>query len=185
MNTDKEVPYNPAQPQGTQYNSDVQVPIGQAPPRAPSQLPPNAGFNNPGGIVDTSVSTQQAMDGVHYHYHYYGPGAFVSSGPMPGYGTTNYQNPATAPVPTNPYLTPIYGPGNPAPMNTLEGANNDNYNGRVGGGDGGAVAGGVPATGSAAAPAPARQPRSRRLEFRRRGRRVRFGPWMDLLELEV
>ena len=143
MNTDKEVPYNPAQPQGTQYNSDVQVPIGQAPPRAPSQLPPNAGFNNPGGIVDTSVSTQQAMDGVHYHYHYYGAGAFVSSGPAPGYGTTNYQNPATAPMPSNPYLTPTYGPGNPAPMNTLEGANNDNYNGRVGGGDGGAVAGGV------------------------------------------
>jgi hypothetical protein len=143
LNSDQSVPYNPSQPQGSQLNSDVQVPIGQAQPQAPSQLPPNAGFNNPGGIVDSAALTQQAIDGTHYHYHYYGPGAFVSSGPLPGYATTSYQNPATASAPTNPYLTPVYGPGNPAPMNTLEGANNDNYNSRVGGGAGGAVAGGV------------------------------------------
>jgi len=143
INSDQQVPYNPAQPQGSQDNSDVQVPIGQTPPPQSSRLPPNAGFNNSGGVVDPSTLTQQALDGTHYHYHYYGPGSFVSSGPLPGYAATSYQNPATASAPTNPYLTPVYGPGNPAPMNTLEGANNDNYNSRVGGGAGGAVAGGV------------------------------------------
>jgi hypothetical protein len=142
LNGDQQVPYNPAQPQGTQTDSDVQVPIGQD-GAARTQLPPNAGFNNAGGIVDSSTLTQQAIDGVHYHYHYYGPGSFVSSGPTPGYASASYQNPATASAPTNPYLTPVYGPGNPAPMNTLEGANNDNYQGRVGGGAGGSVAAGV------------------------------------------
>jgi len=143
INSDKQVPYDPAQPQGSQDDSDVQVPIGQAPPAQANRLPPNAGFNNSGGIVDSSTLTQQALDGTHYHYHYYGPGSFVSSGPTPGYAKVAYENPATASGPTNPYLTPMYGPGNPAPMNTLEGANNDNYNTRVGGGGGGAVAGGV------------------------------------------
>jgi hypothetical protein len=143
LNSDQQVPYNPNQPQGNQLNSDVQVPIGQAAPQGSGQLPPNAGYNNPGGIVDNASLTAQAIDGVHYHYHYYGPGAFVSGGGTPGYATTTYQNPATASTPSNPYLTPNYGPGNPAPMNTLEGANSDNYQGRVGGGGGGAVAGGV------------------------------------------
>lgn len=143
INSDQQVPYNPAQPQGSQDNSDVQVPIGQTPPPQPGRLPPNAGFNNSGGIVDPSTLTQQALDGTHYHYHYYGPGSFVSSGPTPGYAKVSYENPATASGPSNPFLTPNYGPGNPAPMNTLEGANNDNYNTRVGGGGGGAVAGGV------------------------------------------
>ena len=143
INSDQQVPYNPAQPQGSQDNSDVQVPIGQTPPPQANRLPPNAGFNNSGGIVDPSTLTQQALDGTHYHYHYYGPGSFVSAGPTPGYAKVSYENPATASGPSNPFLTPTYGPGNPAPMNTLEGANSDNYNTRVGGGDGGAAAGGV------------------------------------------
>ena len=119
INSDTQVPYDPTQPQGSQDNSDVQVPIGQAPPAQANRLPPNAGFNNSGGIVDSSTLTQQALDGTHYHYHYYGPGSFVSSGPTPGYAKVAYENPATASGPTNPYLTPMYGPGNPAPMNTL------------------------------------------------------------------
>jgi hypothetical protein len=142
LNSDQQVPYNPNQPQGSQLNSDQQVPIGQAGAAGNRSLPPNAGFNNPGGIVDNSTLTQQAIDGVHYHYHYYGPGAFVSGGGTPGYATTTYENPATAATPSNPFLTPNYGPGNPAPMNTLEGANSDNYNSRVGGGAGGAAAAG-------------------------------------------
>ena len=136
MNTDKEVPYNPAQPQGTQYNSDVQVPIGQAPPRAPSQLPPNAGFNNPGGIVSAATAEQQAVGGVHYHYHYHSYGY----GPGPGYTATTYENPATSSTPGNPFLTPVYGPGNPAPMNTLAGGGSDNTNAGRGGGIGAAAA---------------------------------------------
>ena len=141
LNADRQVPYDPSVARGSQLNSDVQVPIGT--PQQPTRLPPNAGYNNSGGVVDPSTLTQQALDGTHYHYHYYGPGSFVSGGSLPGYATTTYQNPATASAPSNPFLTPTYGPGNPAPMNTLEGANNDNYNSRVGGGGGGAVAAGV------------------------------------------
>lgn len=112
-----------------------------ATPPAPvsnADVPQVGGYNNSGGLIDSTALQTEATQGVHYHYHYYGAGAVVSN---PGYGQAGYVNPATAPVPQNPYLTPIYGPGNPAPMNTLLGANNDNYNTRVGGA-GGAIAAG-------------------------------------------
>ena len=59
IDRDVQVPISQTPP-GT-MGGDVQVPIGQAQPQAPSQLPPNAGFNNPGGIVD---SAGQALQGV-------------------------------------------------------------------------------------------------------------------------
>jgi hypothetical protein len=120
------------------------APAPQAPPPMPPQpddeddQPMVGGYNNPGGLVDSTALQTQAMQGVHYHYHYYGAGAVVN----PGYAQTSYVNPATAPIPNNPYLTPIYGPGNPAPMNTLAGAGNDNFNGPGAGAIGAAVASG-------------------------------------------
>jgi hypothetical protein len=107
-------------PVASPVNSNVSVPIGQTPTMQAPQ-PANVGFNNPGGIVDSSQLEQQALSGVHYHYHYYGPGTFTSNQALPGYSSAGYQNPATAAVPVNPYMTAPIGPGNPAPMNTLAG----------------------------------------------------------------
>lgn len=143
INKDQEVPYNPNQVQSD--GSNVQVPIGQAAP-ATSALPPNAGFNNSGGLVNSAALQQEALTGVHYHYHYYGPGAVTQPGFTPGYGQAGYLNPATAPMPTNPDATGPIGPGNPAPMNTLAGEYQNSNNGlvpegRFGGVGGGAVGG--------------------------------------------
>jgi len=143
INKDQEVPYNPNQVQSD--GSNVQVPIGQAAP-ATSALPPNAGFNNSGGVVNSAALQQEALTGVHYHYHYYGPGAVTQPGFTPGYGQAGYLNPATAPMPTNPDATGPIGPGNPAPMNTLAGEYQNSNNGlvpegRFGGIGGGAVGG--------------------------------------------
>lgn len=140
INSDQQVPYNPNQVQGD--GSDIQVPIGQAAPPV-SALPPNAGFNNSGGVVDSSALQQQALTGVHYHYHYYGPGAVTQPGFTPGYGQAGYLNPATAPMPTNPDATGPIGPGNPAPMNTLAGEYQYSNNGIVPEGRFGGVGGGV------------------------------------------
>lgn len=146
LNTGRAVQAPAARPQSAPPAQRPQQPIPQqAAQQTPDQVPvqpadaPQAGgYNNSGGLIDSTALQTEASQGVHYHYHYYGAGAVVSN---PGYGQAGYVNPATAPVPNNPYLTPIYGPGNPAPMNTLMGANNDNYNGRVGGGAlGGAAA---------------------------------------------
>ena len=113
---------------GNGIDSDVQVPIGQAAAQAPAQQPQQGdagyGFNNPGGIVSTASAEAQAVGGVHYHYHYHSYGY----GPAPGYTAATYENPATSSTPNNPFLTPTYGPGNPAPMNTLAGAGSDNTN---------------------------------------------------------
>ena len=112
---------------GNGIDSDVQVPVGQAAAQgqqAPPQGQAGYGFNNPGGIVSTADAEQQAVGGVHYHYHYHSYGY----GPAPGFTATTYENPATSSAPNNPFLTPTYGPGNPAPMNTLAGAGSDNTN---------------------------------------------------------
>jgi hypothetical protein len=145
INQDQQVPYNPNQVQGD--GSNIQVPIGQAAPPV-TALPPNAGYNNSGGVVDSAALQQEALTGVHYHYHYYGPGAVTQPGFTPGYGQAGYLNPATAPMPTNPDATGPIGPGNPAPMNTLAGEYQNSNNGlvpegRFGGfGDGGGGVGG-------------------------------------------
>ena len=143
INSDQQVPYNPNQVQGD--GSNIQVPIGQAAPPV-TALPPNAGFNNSGGVVDSSALQQEALTGVHYHYHYYGPGAVTQPGFTPGYGQAGFLNPATAPMPTNPDATGPIGPGNPAPMNTLAGEYQNTNNtlvpeGRFGGVGGGGVGG--------------------------------------------
>jgi len=127
INTDVRVPYNPNQPVGNTGESNVQVPIGQSVPAA-QPLPANVGFNNAGGIVDSSALTTQALQGIHYHYHYYGADSFTSTGSPVGYATMGYQNPATAAMPNNPYLQAPIGPGNPAPMNTLAGTYENNVN---------------------------------------------------------
>jgi len=119
VDSDVSVPLNQTPGSGP-MNSDTSVPIGQTPTTQPPQ-PANVGFNNSGGIVDSAQLQQQALSGVHYHYHYYGPGSFTSGQSLPGYGSAGYQNPATAAVPVNPYMTAPIGPGNPAPMNTLAG----------------------------------------------------------------
>lgn len=124
---------------GNGVDSDVEVPIGQAAAQQPQQPPPadaGYGFNNPGGIVSAATAEQQAVGGVHYHYHYHSYGY----GPGPGYTATTYENPATSSTPGNPFLTPVYGPGNPAPMNTLAGGGSDNTNAGRGGGIGAAAA---------------------------------------------
>ena len=121
----------PRAPQPAPQPTDQQSPVSEA------DVPQVGGYSNSGGLIDSTALQTEASQGVHYHYHYYGAGSVVSN---PGYGQAGYVSPATAPLPNNPYLTPIYGPGNPAPMNTLLGANNDNYNTRVGGGTGGSVA---------------------------------------------
>lgn len=150
-------PAAPAQPPRTlNANRPVQAPAARpapaqtAPPpqnmrapapdqamAAPADAPQSGGYNNSGGLLDSTALQTEAMQGVHYHYHYYGAGSVVGN---PGYGQAGFVNPATAPLPNNPYLVPIYGPGNPAPMNTLAGAGNDNTNGYVGPGVAGAVA---------------------------------------------
>jgi hypothetical protein len=140
INRDQEVPYNPNQVQGD--GSDVQVPLGQAAPPV-TALPPNAGFNNSGGVVDSAALQQEALSGVHYHYHYYGPGAVTQPGFTPGYGQAGYLNPATAPMPTNPDATGPIGPGNPAPMNTIAGEYQNSNNGVVPEGRFGGIGGGV------------------------------------------
>lgn len=153
-------PAAPAQPnRALNANRPVQTPaarpaVPQQAPRANPNVPPqqaaqqpldsepaqpqSGGYNNSGGLLDSTALQTEATQGVHYHYHYYGAGAVVN----PGYAQTSYVNPATAPIPNNPYLTPIYGPGNPAPMNTLAGAGNDNFNGPGAGAIGAAVASG-------------------------------------------
>lgn len=140
INKDQEVPYNPNQVQAD--GSDVQVPLGQATPPT-AALPPGAGFNNSGGVVDSSALQAQALTGVHYHFHYYGPGAVTQPGFNPGYGQAGYLNPATAPVPTNPDASGPIGPGNPAPMNTLAGEYQNSTNTVVPEGRFGGVGGGV------------------------------------------
>lgn len=140
INKDQEVPYNPNQVQGD--GSDVQVPIGQAAPPT-AALPPNAGFNNSGGLVNSAALQQEALTGVHYHYHYYGPGAVTQPGFTPGYGQAGYLNPATAPMPNNPDATGPIGPGNPAPMNTIAGEYQNSNNGVVPEGRFGGIGSGV------------------------------------------
>ena len=120
INRDYQVPISQPQADGSPMDSDVQVPIGQT-PNKPMPLPPNAGYNNSGGVVDGAALSQQASSGVHYHYHYYGPGAFTTAG-TPGYAQARLVNPAAAGGGGgNRFLTAPIGPGNPAPMNTLAG----------------------------------------------------------------
>lgn len=140
INKDQQVPYNPNQVQSD--GSDVQVPLGQAAPPT-GALPPGAGFNNTGGVVDSAALQSEALTGVHYHFHYYGPGAVTQPGFNPGYGRAGYLNPATAPVPTNPDATGPIGPGNPAPMNTLAGEYQNSTNTLVPEGRFGGVGNGV------------------------------------------
>ena len=158
LSRDYQVPINSAQGSGDTTGSDVQVPIGQTPPQ-PMPVAPNAGYNNPGGMVDPAAMQAQANQGVHYHYHYYGTGAFTASG-APGYATPQYVNPATRGGAGNRWMTAPVGPGNPAPMNTLAGEYQNSVNPAVwsgpapnpelvGGGMGGDVGGQAWSYGSA------------------------------------
>ena len=101
-------------------DTDTQIPIGTNPQQSQA-LPHNAGFDNPGGLVDSTALQQEAEQGVHYHYHYYAPGSTAIGNAKVGYAQAGYVDAVTASMPVNPFLQAPYGPGNPAPMNTLAG----------------------------------------------------------------
>lgn len=126
IDRDVQVPISQTPP-GT-MGGDVQVPIGQATTVA-APLPPGAGYNNPGGAVDSAALAQQAGGGVHYHYHYYGPGTFTTAG-NPGYAPARFASPASGGGGGgwNRFMTAPIGPGNPAPMNTLAGEYQNSVN---------------------------------------------------------
>ncbi len=114
--SDQEIP---GKPQGAGSGSDTEY---KGPPRTGNQAPSGPmGYNNPGGMVDAQALQAAAAGGVHYHYHFYGSQG-QGGGPAPGYAGTTYVNPASvAPTGDAAQYMPGYGPGNPGPLGSEAG----------------------------------------------------------------